>query len=240
LTTASETGGAGTKSGGAGDKSQDQSEGKQTSDDSGGDDDEGSKTVSQAAHQKALKDLHRFKTQAKEASTRLTALESQLEELKQKGMTEQNDFKSLFEDAKKKLAEKDEKIAGLTKSVTYGERYRAVLPALKEAGLRSDALNLVDGESLEELELEATSNGRFLVNGVEDYVASFKKKYPYAFQEKKGARGVASGTGQGGQASGGWTPAKLFQLEKECKAKGDMSRYHSAVKEWMKAGKPTS
>lgn len=130
-------------------------------------------------------DMHKFKQKAKEAEARLEELERAREEEERKRLEESDDFKSLNERLKRQLEERDQEVNKLRGNVKYSERYRAVLPKLKELHLRDDALNLLDHETLEEIDLEATSNGRFIAHGVDEFAESFKKKYPFAFQEKK-------------------------------------------------------
>jgi hypothetical protein len=199
--------------------------------DQGGD---GGKAVKWSDHKRALDDLARFKSQAKDAREKAEKAARDLEELKTKLHTEGNDYKSLYETAKSKLEAAETERVQLKQGVVYGERYRAVFPALKEAGLRADAVKLLDMQSLEELEIEATSNGRFIVNGVKDFVEEFKKQYPYAFETKRVRVNGGGAGGDGGTKPKAWTPDTLFKLEQDCKRKGDMAPYFKAIGEYRK------
>lgn len=248
----SSTGGAGGSNsnaggaGGTGQSSDDNAEGDDDGgagdDDDGGDGGGGDEPVSRADHQRAVNDMLRFKTKARSLESTVGDLQRQIEELRTKGDQGggdgKTDWKALYERTKGELETERTKGGELKTSVVYNERYRAVLPLLQEAGLRKDAVTLLDKETLDDLEIEATSNGRFIVHGAESYVDEFKKRYPYAFNQKK-APNVNAGGGRGGSGgTGSWNPTKLYNLERECKRKGDMSPYHRAVGEWVKAGKP--
>ena len=158
---------------------------------------------------------------------------------KTKALTKNEDFKSLYEKTKADLESERQTSSKLKDSVLYSEKYRAVFPALKKAGLREDAENLLEMQQLGDLDIETTSEGRFLVSGVETYVDAFRAKHPYAFEKKKAPMINSAGGNQTVASNGSWSPEKLFKLEQECKKKGDMAPYQHAVTEWVRQGKPT-
>lgn len=189
--------------------------------------------VPKADHDRALKDLHRFKTQAREANDRISALEETIESLKAQGLKENNDYKALYEATKAKLDEATQKATSLKENVIYSERYRAVLPALQKAGLSPEASKLVEYADLSLLEVEPR-NGRFEVHGIDTFVEAFKIEHPYAFRSKAPATVNSGGaTPPATRGTTDWTPAKLFAFEKECKAKGDMEPYRQAYKAYL-------
>lgn len=194
-----------------------------------------SKPIDPNDHKRALDDLHKFKSAAKAEAERAAKLAADLEAIKAESLRSKEDFKTLYEKTQSKLAEKEQESAKLKQSVIYAERYRSVLPVLKEAGLRDDALNLLDMVSLDDIEIEATTNGRFICNGMDRFAETFKARYPFAFKEKQ-MPNVNTGGGQGKPG----TPEKLdaaalFKLEQECKKKGDMQPYYEAVRKYKVA-----
>lgn len=190
--------------------------------------------VSRADHQRALDDMHKFKERTKVQATELATLKSTVEELSGKILSSSKDFETLFNQEKGKREAAESEKERLKGSVIYSERHKSAYPALKKAGLRDDADNLMDLMDLEAIEVEATSNGRFICSGVESFVESAKAKFPYAFQGKK-APTVNGGTGNGEPpVPTKLDPTKLFEIERQCRLKGDMKPYHTAVAEWNK------
>lgn len=199
-----------------------------------------SKSVSWDDHQRALADLHRFKGQSKALSAQLANIQSEFESLKGEVATKNKDFENLYASEKSKREAIESEKTKLLNNVLNSERHRAAYPALKKAGLRDDAENLLDIVPLDLIDVEATSSGRFTCSGIDDFVEDVKKKFPYAFQRPAApVVNGASGTGSAGAGSGAWTPAKLVALENECRKKKDMEPYRKAVEEWRKQGKPT-
>lgn len=194
-------------------------------------------TVPKSELEKALNDLHRFKAAAKERDDQVRSLTATLEDLKTKQQTANKDYESLYVSEKTKREELEASNKKLLSNVVATERHRAAYPALKKAGLRDDAENLIDAMDLTTIEIEATSSGRWMANGVDPFVEAAKLKYPYAFQ-KPNAPHVHGSTGSGIVVGATWSPDKLFVLEQECKKKGDMAPWRAAVAEWQKQGKP--
>ena len=190
-------------------------------------------------HQRAVKDMLRFKDQSKAEAARVAALQSQIEELSTKMSAQNKDYETLYSSEKQKREAIEAEKNKLLGNVLNSERYRAAYPALKKAGLRDDAENLIEMMGLDAIEVEATSAGRFVCTGVDEFAEAAKVKHPYAFQ-KAAAPVVNSSSGNGTFNQGEkWTPAKLVALESECKKKGDMAPFKAAFESWKSQGKPT-
>lgn len=216
MTDQNDAGGAGTEeeTGGTGDNANNDAGGTggQAGDKGGSDD----KKVSFKDHQRALTDLHRFKAKANQADGRIADLEAKVRELTA-SQEKPDDWKAKYE----RLEAERQSIAterdNLKTSVVLAERHRAVLPELRKAGFREDADELLELVALDDLEVEVTSAGRFIVHGVESFVESVKKKFPYAFAPKKTSGNYAGGGASGGNGQGEWTPEKINALEDKLK-----------------------
>jgi hypothetical protein len=190
-------------------------------------------TVSKDDHDRALRDMHKFKQAARDAESKLAQMQSQIDDLKAAGLKQKDDYKGLYEATKQKLDEQIEQNNRLKENVLYSERYRAALPALQKAGLSAEASKLVEYADLSVLEVEPR-NGRFEVSGVDLFVENFKLEHPYAFRSNKPANVNAGGTNPPTtRGTEPMTPAKLFELEKQCKAKGDMAPYKAAYQAYL-------
>lgn len=231
MSQADNAGGAGNAGGGAADQNSDSANNQNSQNKNSAE----PKVVPHDDHKRALDDMHRFKAAAKEAAERAAKLQQEMEAIKAESLRAKEDYKSLYETTQQKLAEKEQESSRLKQSVVYAERYRAVLPVLKEAGLRDDAMNLLEMVSLDDIEVEATTNGRFICNGMDRFAESFKARYPFAFKEKQ-MPNVNTGGGQGKpNQTGPMDAAALFRLEQECKRKGDMQPYYEAVRRYKVA-----
>ncbi len=190
--------------------------------------------VAKADHERALNDMHKFKESARVAAADAAAAKARVEELNQKLSLQNKDYEGLFTQEKEKRVAVEKEKDELKKSVVYAERYRAAYPKLKAAGLRDDAENLIEVMDFNTIEIEATSNGRFICNGVEAFIEAQKVKFPYAFQNPNAP--IVNGA-SGGGAPGTpqqWTAESLYQLEQQCKVKRDMAPYYAAVGEYKK------
>lgn len=184
-------------------------------------------------HQRAVRDMLRFKDQSKTLATQLAEVNAKLDQIQTERATQDKNFEALYSQEKSKREELETQKTKLLGSVVQSERYRAVFPALKKAGLRDDAENLLDHWSMDSIEVESTSSGRFSVSGVESFVEQMKKDYAYAFQKPKDPN-VNGSSGNGTVKETQLTPEGLFKIEQECKKKGDMAPYKAAVLEWQK------
>lgn len=177
-------------------------------------------TVRADDHERALKDLHKFKSENRELRDKLKAQETQ-------ALREKDDFKALWE---KEKAEKDEL---LTKHQSFKDwvfedkKIAAVKVEATKHGLRPEAerdleLYLKDEQAVV---VEATSTGRFNVLGAEAFVEKLKKTRSFLFRPE-GPPVVNTGSnlkpGSGSEVSG----TDLYEIEK---------RHGRQSKEWRTA-----
>lgn len=181
-------------------------------------------------HLRALDDLKKFKGRSKELEMKVQELAQALEQTKEQKLSEANDYKTLYEQATNKNKDWEQKYNSLKKNVVYNEKYKAAQAALLEAGIRKEAIKILDREALDEIVVEHTSEGRMLVNGVDDYVDSFKKNFGFAFEDKKQTR--VNGGGGSVHESKTITPLDLYSIEK--KHGVSSSEYKTALEQYRK------
>lgn len=198
---------------------------------------ESSKQVAFEDHQRVLDDMHKFKREMKARDSQISELRKALEEKQAQSLREKEDYKTLFEQTKEKLAAEQAEKQKMLTNIQYSEKYRAALPALQKAGLREDALNLLEMQSFDEIELEATSTGRFLANGVDHFVEVMQSKFPYAFQKKQMPNINSAGGAQKMPSEAKLTPEYLIKLEKECRLSGDMAPFKEAKRKYLELRK---
>lgn len=220
-----------TRDGVSNDENFDSGDGVSNDDKKPGDGGASNKQVNYEDHKRAIDDLHKYKSKWRESSEKIDELTQQLENMKQTSLKEKEDYKSLYEQTVGQLDEERNRNKSLKDSVIYSEKYRAVYPQLKKMGFRDEAQNLLDMLDLKDLEVETTSEGRFLVSGVDQWAETFKAKYPYAFKQALGPTVNSPGSSLPPKEDK-LTPAKLFEIEKECRKKGDMAPYYDAFKKY--------
>ena len=133
------------------------------------------KTVAWEDHKRVLDDMHRFKKD-------LVAEKSKISEIEKTRLKEKEDYKTyaerLEEENQKLKQEKD----GIFNSLETDRKFEAVRTAALKAGIREEALSLIDNMELTGVIAEKTDQGRMIVHGADDWVSQFKKQHSYAFQ----------------------------------------------------------
>lgn len=220
-----------TDNGGAGNPNQNPNPGG-----AGGGQDPNDKVIKPEAYQRALDDMHAQKRRAAELEVKLGELNNQLTELKKNDLKGKEDYKALWEASEQEKNALKAETTKLKSSIVLTEKFKAAQAALLQAGLKKEAMKILDRESFDEIVVEWTSEGRILTNGVETYVDKFKKEFPFAFQEVKPP--TFNGGGGGSGAGGGteeMTPAKVFALEQKMKSSGkpeDREAYQAALRQY--------
>jgi hypothetical protein len=152
------------------------------------------KTVSWDNHQRALADLHKFKADAEKLRTQLGDQES--ERLKAA-----NDYKGLYEAEKAKRETSDKKLVEFTGWTLQTQRFNEVKHLALADGLKKEALGDLELIDLDDVKVESTSTGRFIVQGAKDRVEKLKTERPHWFSAANAPQ-INSGGGGGAPAKG--------------------------------------
>lgn len=173
------------------------------------------KTVSWENHQRALSDLHKFKSEAERLKTELGNQES--ERLKAA-----NDYKGLYETEKAKREASDKKLADFTGWTIQTQRFNEVKLLAQAEGLKKEALSDLELIDMEDVKVETTSTGRFIVQGAKDRVEKLKTERPHWFQTAQPP--TINGGGGAPPATGGKvTVSDVVEAERNYK-RGKISR----------------
>lgn len=144
--------------------------------------------VPKAELAKTLDELHKYKKQVKE-------LQLKSEQENAARLKEKEDWKALAELREK---EANELKAARERDLFNIERDRklnAALATLKKEGLIDEAEKLLDKDSLDDLVIEHTDQGRYIVHGKDALVQRWKKELPFAFRNEKPPK-INSGGGK--------------------------------------------
>lgn len=203
--------------------------------DSGDDSDEGDdadeeEQAGDAAYRRLKADLkkERDKRKALEADARKRADDAKREEGK---------FRELAEERERERDEANEKLSKTEQTFRNTLRAQRVLALAEKAGLRDTARDDLDLLDLDDIEVEETDSGRYIVRGADKFVEKLKKNKPHWFQEqKKTTFNSGGGKGSGGKGgeedAGEVTAAKLWETEKKYGRKS--SQFKSAWDAYMK------
>ena len=185
-----------------------------------------SKHVPLENHKRALDDMHKFKSRAGELEAKLNAIEEER-------LRETQNFKALADKYKAEAEESKQKLQKWSDGFTRFQKLTAIQTAALEAGLRTEAVDDLEGLKLDSIEVEETSSGRYILHGVKDMVEDLKGKKPHWFK-KETAPKVNSGGG-GAKPTGDGKVSMSQVLEAERKAKrGQISKeqYHEIFRKY--------
>lgn len=140
------------------------------------------KVVDYEDHERALKDLHKFKQSYKQTETRMKELEKQLQEQESQKLKEKEDWKTLAEKRLERATELEQKLEKVTNNIFSNRKYDEVRAEALRAGLRPEAEDDLRLLSLEPVVVEATTEGRFLVNGAKEFVEDLKRTRKHWFK----------------------------------------------------------
>jgi len=132
--------------------------------------------------ERALKDVHRYKSATKQLEAERNELRNQLKAQEEKKLEEREEYKALAELRAKELKDEREEKTKLKQTIWQNERYKAVQVEALKAGLRPEAEEDLNLLSLDPVVVELTTEGRVLVNGAKDFVDDLKKTRAHWFK----------------------------------------------------------
>lgn len=173
---------------------------------------EPTKSVRFEDHKRALDDIAKLKREAE-------TLRAQAEEARRAKLAEQGKIQEVAEayrtDAEKAKAEKDQ----LWKAVVDREKENALREAALKIGIRQEALSDLRLYGLDNVGVEYTTDGRFIVNGADLAAESLKKSRPYLFRNAEVPNFNSGGQGTRPPKEQELTPELLAELSVSNKAK---------------------
>lgn len=132
-------------------------------------------TVRAEDHERALKDVHKFKNRVRELEDTIKARDTQ-------ALREKEDYKGLWEKEKTEKEELLTKHQSLRDWVFADKRISAVKTEAIKHGLRPEAEKDLELYPMDEVVVEPTPSGRFSVIGAEAFVEKMKKTRPFLFR----------------------------------------------------------
>lgn len=181
-------------------------------------------TVPLAKYQHMQSDLGKAKDKLRSERERADAAEAKLREQEDQRLEDEGKHKERAEREKQRADSAEQKLTDAENRFKNSEKRRHLQPALKQAGLRDDAMNLLDHQDLSSIEVQVSETGQTTVQGLNEFVDQMKNSYAYAFQKPTADTiNGSGGSSGGGGGSGEITAQKVFEAEKQWKA-GKMTK----------------
>jgi len=160
----------------------------------------------------------------------LQAVTKKLNEAEAAKLEASGNFKKLWEEERKQREELETKLKANTSAFVETHRRAAAKDALIKAGLRPDAIKLIDSVGVDGLEVEVT-DGEFKVLGTETLVSKYRQEFPFMFTSQAPNVNAGTGASKTGQSSGAVSKNDLWAIEK--KYGSGSQEYRSAVMSLM-------
>lgn len=167
--------------------------------------------------ERALADLHKFKSKAEK-------LETERKTHEEARMREQNQWKELAEKYETEAKEAREESTRVKGSYIEEKKYSAVREKCLAAGIRPEAISDLEMLDLSSVQVETTSTGKTNILGADKFAERLKTLKPHWFTSKTAPNFDSTPTGViDGEAV---TPAAVYKAEMEGRKSGDMTKYN--------------
>lgn len=183
--------------------------------------------------QRALDDMHRFKREAREAAQKLADAQALLESERKAKLREKEDWKSLAETEAKRAKELEDKFTRVNHAYTNTQKFSHVHAAAIKAGLRPEAERDLELLALDDVNVEMTTEGRFLVSGHDSFVEGLKKQRPHWFQNTTPPSFNPGGGRPSGVIGGELSFKDVMAIEK--KHGRNSKEYKDVAEKWQKS-----
>jgi hypothetical protein len=137
------------------------------------------------------------------------------------------DFKKLWEQERQQREELENKLKKNTQAFVDAQKRAVVKDAMIKAGLRNDAMKLVEQAHIEDLAVDV-DDGSFKVLGVETFVSKYKSEFPFMFSKDPGTINTG-GTGTRTTTTTSSGPVKSGDVYAAEKKFGTGSQEHKAM-----------
>ena len=189
------------------------------------------KVVPLDVHKQALGRYHT-------AQARVEELEKKQSDGEAERLKKNENYKGLWEREQQRAEKAEEKANKATELYVNTQRYEKFLECAVKQGLRPEAVKDLSLLDLSDLVVEATSEGRFIVNGVEARVEQEKNLRSHWWQKATVPPINPAGGGATPPGNGKITVTDVRNAEKRAKARIiPMSEYEDALKRYDKQQK---
>lgn len=155
--------------------------------------------------------MHRYKRDAEDAKQKLVALEEQK-------LAEEKNWKELYERERKQRAEAEDREKKKDSFYTHTQKFSEVSKVALAKGLREEAIEDLDTIDYgDEVKVEVTSQGRYIVHGADEFVETLRNKKPHWFKKGNPPNPNAGGGGAAPRGDGEVTARDVVEAELQWK-----------------------
>lgn len=141
--------------------------------------------VPKDAYERAMGDLMKWKSRARELEQKASAWDEEKSSIERQKLEEQQKYKELYERAQNEAKSYKEKVNQVQSAYLNDVKYQALEREAMKAGLRQEALADLKMYDTSNVIVETTSEGNANVLGAREWLEEFKTTRPYLFQEYK-------------------------------------------------------
>lgn len=182
-------------------------------------------TVTKAQLDRALADLHKYKSQAKDYEAKVKTLEEST-------LREKEDYKALAERYKADADSANDKYQRTVDSAIAKEKHVAVREAALKLGMRPEAMGDLDLFNLDGVVIETTSTGRMNVLGAEAFIQNLKSSRPYMFGQSTPTNVNSRVPGVVTESVKSVNESDLIKLQAQARKSGDWTPYQAALNQF--------
>ena len=150
-------------------------------------------TVNKADLERALNDLHKNKSRARELEAAVKEKDDLLKQMETQRLESEKNYKALWEKAEQRANDAEKKASDTVNSYYHDKKMSKVREIAMASGIRKEALEDLEMLDTNSIVIEKTDHGNVMVHGVEDFVNDLKVKKKWWFETSK-APVVNSGT----------------------------------------------
>lgn len=186
------------------------------------------KVIKPEDHERALADLHKFKSDAKKNADALAALQGEMDQIKKGQMKAAADLKPYVEQLEKETKAKDDQIATLKKGFGNTFKEMEVKAACQALGITEQGMKDLALLSFEEVNVEFTTEGRVIVSGAKEAAENLKRTRGHWFTS-----GAAANINTGGKGGSPTPDVLTTQYMNELETK-DPKKYRELFPKFAK------
>lgn len=186
------------------------------------------KVIKPEDHDRALADLHKFKSESKKAADALAAVQAELDQMKKGQLKSAADLKPYVEQLEKETKAKDEQIATLKKGFGNTFKEMEVKAACQALGITEQGMKDLALLSFEEVNVEFTTEGRVIVSGAKEAAENLKRTRGHWFTS-----GAAANINTGGKGGSPTPDVLTTQYMNELETK-DPKKYRELFPKFAK------
>jgi len=169
--------------------------------------------VDTKAYERTKNHMHEYKRKFQESNAKLEELANKLTTLETERLEKSENYKELWEKEREQKESYVEKYNKFTKSVIEDKKMNAIREHAIKTGINDELIDLLGSFDTSDVLVETTSNGNFIVNGADTWIADLKNQRPSMFKRQSDPV-VNNKTGNFDGQEKSYSPKEVVALQK--------------------------